>query len=226
MTDKIQIEGFNISYFPFQESKKLIYMIYPDMVTFTDEWQEKMANQYKVSIAVIYIPSSQWNDLLTPWPEPGEAKGFPPFAGKAESFLATLQSKIIPTVESRIRFTNNFERDLLGVSLSGLFTLWQWLQCSFFKSIASLSGSFWYNGFIEWFDSQKIQYKTGKAFFLLGKQEPKAPVKAYQSVGINTESIVERLKQTGIDVEFEWVAGDHFANPIPRAELAIGFLAS
>ena len=203
-----------------KESRTVTYLIYPELVPFPAGWQEEMSKKYNLSIVLVYIPADGWNDDLTPWSEPGEAKGFPPFAGKGAEMLKRLQTKIIPEAEKTMGITAPEERDLIGVSLSGLFTLWQWMLCDTFRSIGSLSGSFWYDGFLDWFDKQPVPKKEGKAFFLLGEREPKAHVKAYQSVGVNTEAIVKRLKDAGIDVTFEWVPGDHFSDPLKRAALA------
>lgn len=227
MNDKvkiIKIGDFNCDYIVPVSPKKVVYMIYPGEVQLPENWLASMSEKYNVAVLVVYIPANGWNDLLTPWPEPPEEKGFEPFAGKAPEFLKTLLNDIMPQLEKAAGIGIGMERDLIGVSLSGLFTFWQWLQCNSFKSIGCLSGSFWYMGFMNWFEKQTLPAKPGKAFFLLGKKEPKAPIKAYQSVGINTTAIVERLKSTGIDTEFEWVPGDHFVNPLPRAELAFDFL--
>ena len=199
---------------------KVVYLIYPEMMAFTPELIQQTATMYNVSIVCVYVPSDQWNNYLTPWAEPGEAKGFPPFAGLAYEFFTTLKQKIIPTVEMTLGMSPEAERDLIGVSLSGLFALWQWIDNDIFHSIASLSGSFWYAGFMEWFNTQTISKKSGKAYFLLGRDEPKAKIKAYQTVGVDTQDIINRLGEIGIDVSFQWVPGNHFANPLSRLQLA------
>ena len=219
MITKINIKGFECVFVPFEGSSTLTYFIYPALVPFDDKWIERMSSQLKVSIAVVYVPTDDWNDVLTPWPEPPESKGFPPFGGKAAEFLNLLQNEIVPQIEKMVGKVEF--RDLIGVSLAGLFTLWEWLGCNLFRSIASLSGSFWYDGFIEWFSKQTIPEKQGKAYFLLGEDEPKAKIKAYQSVGVNTEKVVEKLKEAGIKVKFEWVPGNHFSKPVHRAEKAL-----
>lgn len=221
---EVKIEGFKCEFVRNVTSEKVAYMIYPSVSGFSSDWLRQMAECHGVSIAMIYVPVDLWNDVLTPWAEPPEAKGFTPFAGDASQFYETLTSKIIPATDRELSLSTVSERDLIGVSLSGLFTLWQWLQHDLFKSIACLSGSFWYNGFIDWFDSQTIIQKTGKAYFLLGVDEPKAKIKAYHTVGVNTEAVVARLKTAGIDTRFDWVPGNHFSNPIPRAERAMDAL--
>lgn len=226
MIQNIDIAGFPCCISIVEDAIANAFLIYPELVPFSSEWIERMATLHKVNMMVVYIPADKWNDTLTPWPEPGEAKGFPPFAGKAPQFLKILQEDIVPELEQKNGKPNILPRDLIGVSLSGLFTLWQWMLCATFRNIACLSGSFWYDGFLKWFESQSIPSKTGKAFFLLGVDEPKAHVKAYQSVGVNTEAIVERLKTAGIPVTFDWVPGNHFSRPVHRAEKALESLYS
>lgn len=220
----LNIEGYGCQVATQSQSSTICYMIYPALEPFEDKWLEKMAAELSVNLVMVYVPAEKWNDALTPWPEPGEAKGCPPFAGKAKDFLDILQHKIIPGVEEAYNINDITARDLLGVSLSGLFTFWQWMICDTFRNIASLSGSFWYLGFIEWFEKQNIPSKTGKAYFLLGEEEPHAHVKAFQSVGVNTLRIVDTLKEHGLNVTFEWVPGNHFSRPVHRAEKALSAL--
>lgn len=200
-------------------------MIYPALHVFKEDWLETQARKNKCSLVVVYVPIDKWNAYLTPWPEPGETPGAQPFAGEGAKFLKNLQEDIIPQTEKVLGMNLATERDLIGVSLGGLFTLWQWMQSSTFRSIACLSGSFWYNGFMEWFSRQTIPHKQGKAYILLGTEEPKAYIKAYRTVGVNTENIVGALKKAGIAVTFDWVPGNHFANPLQRAEKALAFLS-
>lgn len=226
MFKQINIKGYEIVAVPYSGAASTCYLIYPELAELSNEWLEKMSVLHKVSLVAVYVPADQWNDALTPWPEPGEAKGCPPFAGKSKEFLELLTEEIIPVVEKECEIPISTPRDLMGVSLAGLFTLWEWLLNDTFRSIGCLSGSFWYVGFMDWFDKQKVPRKKGKAYFLLGEEEPHSHVKAFQSVGINTETIVKRLKAAGIDTEFEWVPGNHFSRPVHRAERALEALYS
>lgn len=223
MVQTFKISDVSCSYVG-RKSGRIVYVVYPLIEALTQEFIEKMAQLHDVSVAVVYVPASGWNNYLTPWPEPGEAKGFPPFAGEGTRFLDLLTEKLMPQVEKNIGLMSPPVRDLIGVSLSGLFALWQWLQCDVFNSIACLSGSFWYAGFMEWFEARTIPAKKGSAYFLLGEEEPKAKIKAYQPVGVNTQDIVERLKSCGVAAKFEWVPGNHFSQPIHRLELGFANL--
>lgn len=213
----IAIQGYNCRCIPCEGSDTITLMIYPALEMLDYKWLEKVSADYGVAVGALFIPAEKWNDVLTPWAEPPEAPSYPPFAGKAPEFLKLLLSEILPAVKEACGASSNVNVDLIGVSLSGLFTLWQWIQNDTFRNIASLSGSFWYHGFAEWFESQKIPDKSGKAFFLLGEDEPKAHVVAYRSVGVNTETIVRLLKKAGIKTQFEWVPGNHFSRPLHRA---------
>lgn len=218
MSTTIQVKDLTCEIEGTGKERKIIYMIYPKIAGLSEKWLSSLAQKNSVAIAMIYVPADQWNNYLTPWPEPPESKGFPPFGGNAGEFRKILLEEILPEVEKELGMAPDVERDLLGVSLSALFTLWLWMQDDTFRSIASLSGSFWYSGFMDWFDSCPMPGKDGKAFFLLGTEEPKAKIKAYRSVGVNTEQVVARLKDAGIPVTFEWVPGNHFSDPAHRAE--------
>ena len=110
--------------------------------------------------------------------------------------------------------------------MSGLFALWQWLKCDTFVNIASLSGSLWYDGFIDWMKSREIPTKSGMAYFLLGDQEARSKVKAFNSVSADTEEAISLLDSHGIKTEFQSVPGNHYAAPIPRLDKAFTALYS
>lgn len=224
MKDTIEISGFKCHLFGNGSETKVAYMLYPEIASLPEELLDKKAREFGVAVVMVCVPADDWNDALTPWPEPGEAKGCPPFAGKGPDFLKTLQDDIIPGTENTLSLPGDVERNLIGVSLAGLFSLWQWLLCDTFHSIACLSGSFWYEGFIEWFEKQTLPVKKGQAYFLLGRDEPHAPTKAYRSVGVNTEAVVSRFEGAGIPTEFEWVPGNHFTDPLGRADKAFAAL--
>lgn len=225
MPKTIIIDGMKCACYPNARSNRISYMLYPDMGNFfPEEWIDNLSKQYNVSIVLVYIPGDRWNDMLTPWPEPPEAPGCQPFAGNAEYTLNLLQQQIVPQCETAMNISSNPERSLTGVSLSGLFALWQWFRCRTFSNIACLSGSFWYDGFMTWFDAQTIPSNSGKVYFLLGRQEPQASIKAYRTVGVNTEAIFQRLNAAGVTTQFDRVPGKHISNPMPRAEKAMDYL--
>lgn len=222
MVQRINIENLNCLCSSPVSKDKIAYILYPmDMLV---DWIEPAAEKYGVTIVV--ITGMDWQNVFSPWAAPGVPKGDPDFKGESPDFLKTLQQKVIPWIESTLQTEDGAERNLLGVSMSGLFALWQWMMCDTFHSIASLSGSFWYEGFIDWMKRIHIPQKSGLGFFLLGDQESKSNVKAFKTVGINTRTVIELLTAAGIRTEFESVPGNHFSNPVPRLEKAFDALYS
>lgn len=198
------------------EYERIAYILYP--LDALQEWIEPAALKHEVSVVV--ITNIDWNNDLTPWPEPGEAKGYPDFDGKAPKFLKTLTEKVISEIDRRYPLPKNVEKTLVGVSLSGLFTLWQWALIGAFKNIATLSGSYWYEGFEQWVLRQPFADKKGKCYMLLGKDEPNSSTKAYRKVGICTENIVGYMRSQGVDVTYDIVPGNHFQYGIERLNKA------
>ncbi|MBD5313646.1 MAG: hypothetical protein HDS06_05430 [Bacteroides sp.] len=201
---------------------KIAYILYPmDMLA---GWIEPASGIYDTTI--VAVTGMDWQNVFSPWPAKGVPKGSPDFKGESPEFLRLLQQTVIPQVESALGISGSVERSLVGVSMSGLFALWQWMLCDTFANIASLSGSFWYEGFLDWMKNRPIPEKTGKGYFLLGDQEPKSRVKAFQSVGTDTQEIVAILRKAGIATEFQSVPGNHYSDPIPRLEKAFSALYS
>ncbi len=220
MIRKFVISGLQCLCSVWAGSDRVAYILYPmDMLS---GWIEAASEKYKATIVV--ITGMDWESVFSPWPAKGVPKGSPDFKGESPEFLKLLQTELIPTVEKALGVSQNVERTLVGVSMSGLFALWQWMLCDTFRNIASLSGSFWYEGFIEWMRTRSIPSKSGKAFFLLGDKEALSKVTAFQSVGQNTQEIVSLLRANGIPTEFESVPGNHYSDAIPRLDKAFSAL--
>ncbi len=121
------------------DSGKVAYILYP--LNRLKKWIEPAAKEFGISIVV--MTGMDWDNDLTPWPASGVPEGDPDFKGLAQNFFNELTQKIIPVLEASMNLCTDVERSLVGISLSGLFTLWQWPQSEFFNNIAMLSGSFW-----------------------------------------------------------------------------------
>ena len=222
MTQTIDINDLHCLCSTPHSKDKIAYILYPmDMLA---GWIEPASGIYGTTI--VAVTGMDWQNVFSPWPAKGVPKGSPDFKGESPEFLRLLQQTVIPRVESALGMSESVERSLVGVSMSGLFALWQWMLCDTFANIASLSGSFWYEGFLDWMKNRPIPEKTGKGYFLLGDQEPKSKVKAFQSVGTDTQEIVAILRKAGITTEFQSVPGNHYSDPIPRLEKAFSALYS
>lgn len=199
-----------------EDSDRIAYILYP--MDILDDWIEPAAARYGVNIAV--ITGMDWQNVFSPWKSKGVPKGTPDFKGDAPEFLQLMNERVVPAIERELMPDRPAERTLFGVSMSGLFALWQWMICDTFTNIASLSGSFWYEGFTDWMGSQAIPQKTGTAYFLLGNQESHTSVKAFSTVAVDTQEIVCLLQSAGIHTIFQPVPGNHYSDPLPRIEAA------
>lgn len=201
-------------------SNKVCYMILPEGIKGDlDDGLKGLAEKCGVSIAV--IEDVNWNNDLTPWPAVGVFKKAKPFGGKAASFLNKLTHEIIPEAERELSVAN-VERTLLGVSLSGLFAVWSAFNTDVFTNIVSLSGSLWYDGFIDWMKEQTPSPQLKKVCMLLGEKEKNSKEKRMATVEERTFAAAKILRaKTQAVVTFELVEGTHFSPILPRMERAM-----
>ena len=184
-----------------------------------DDGLKGLSEKFGVSIAV--IEAVDWNNDLTPWPAEGVFKKAKPFGGKAAVFLDKLTNEIIPETE-RDMGIEDAERTLLGVSLSGLFAVWAAFNTDAFANIVSISGSLWYDGFVEWMKEQTPSPQLKKVCMLLGEKEKNSKEKRMATVEERTLSAADILKAKGqAAVSFELVEGTHFSPILPRLERAM-----
>ena len=200
--------------YPTSGSDTVVYMIVPMHVAGLDQ----LAKKFAVNLVEVIV--SNWDDDLTPWPAAGVFPGDPDFKGLAAQTLDQLRTGIMPEVEDGI---NVRRRQFVGISLSGLFAVWAWMQGDDFDDIASISGSFWYDQFTEWLATQPVS-KQGMAYLSLGNKEGATKVQRYKSVVARTAEVEKILRYDGADVVFEWTQGNHFAPMLPRIEMALNQL--
>ena len=175
----------------------------------------------KHGVSVVVIDDVDWNNDLTPWPAEGVFKKAKPFGGKAVAFLDKLTNEIVPGTE-RDMGIEYAERTLLGVSLSGLFAVWAAFNTDAFANIISISGSLWYDGFIEWMEKQMPSTQLKKVCMLLGEKEKNAKEKRMAAVEERSILAADILKaKSQAAVSFELVEGTHFSPILPRLERAM-----
>lgn len=203
-----------------QSSNKICYMILPEGIKGDlDDGLKGLSEKCGVSIAV--IEAVDWNNDLTPWPAEGVFKKAKPFGGKASSFLEKLTHEILPETERGLG-VEDAERTLLGVSLSGLFAVWAAFNTDAFTNIISISGSLWYDGFIEWMEKQTPSPQLKKVCMLLGEKEKNSKEKRMATVEERTRAAADILKaKSQATVVFELVEGTHFSPILPRLEHAM-----
>lgn len=203
-----------------QKTNKICYMILPEGIKGDlCDGLKGLSEKHGVSIAL--IEDVNWNDDLTPWPAVGVFKKAKPFGGKAAAFLDKLTHEIVPETERDLGI-EDAERTLLGVSLSGLFAVWSAFHTDVFTNIISLSGSLWYDGFVEWMKEQTPSPQLKKICMLLGEKEKNAKEKRMATVEERTLAAADILKaKSQATVVFELVEGTHFSPILPRMERAM-----
>ena len=203
-----------------QSSNKICYMILPEGIK-GDLCDGMKGLSEKHGISIVVIEDVNWNDDLTPWPAAGVFKKAKPFGGKAAAFLDKLTHEIIPETERDLGI-EDAERTLLGVSLSGLFAVWSAFNTDAFTNIISLSGSLWYDGFVEWMKEQTPSPQLKKICMLLGEKEKNAKEKRMATVEERTLDAANILRaKSQATVTCELVEGTHFSPVLPRLERAM-----
>lgn len=201
-----------------QNSNRICYMILPRGIR--NEALDLEALSEKYSVSIVQVNGVDWNDDLTPWPAPGVFKKAKPFGGCAAAFLDKFVGEVIPETEKTLG-VENAERTVLGVSLSGLFALWAGYNTDAFANIVSISGSLWYDGFVEWVKEHSLSFNIKKVCLLLGEKEKNSKEKRMAGVEDDTRAVAETLsKNRGVETFFEMVEGTHFSPTKPRLERA------
>ena len=170
--------------------------------------------------ALVLIGGTDWDADLSPWPAKGVFPGSSGFSGGAEAHLKSLTELLIPAVERRICPGTPVRRVIAGYSLAGLFALWSSAVSDRFDACAAVSGSFWYDGFADWFREKTPQ---ARYFYLsVGDKEKNARNPRMARVEQAGESILEGLSEKGIPAVFEKNPGGHFRDVAERMACGIG----
>ena len=157
---------------------------------------------------VVRIPIGSWNDSLTPWPAPGLYRGEPDFGGHADRTLAALCDEALPAIE-RAEGLAPTRRAICGYSLGGLFALYALAHSNAFDACACLSGSVWYEGWVDHLRGLPFD-GTGKfAFLSIGTKEKRAALAILRTVQASMEACADVLRERGCEVEYAVGPGNH-----------------
>ena len=175
--------------------------------------------------ALALVPGTDWDADLSPWPAPGVFGGSSGFSGGAGKHLETLARDWIPEAESALSEAGRpFVRVIAGYSLAGLFALWAAAGSDLFDASAAVSGSFWYDGFAEWFRGREISAKF--VYLSVGDKEKNARNPRMAKVEEAGEAILAGLKEKGIPAVFEKNPGGHFRDVPERMARGIDYTLS
>ena len=198
------------------DSSSIIYILLPHRLPAEELTAiEELSTRFETNI--VAISEMDWNNDMTPWKAPAVKDG--EFGGRASQFLDRLKGDIFFNLESSLQIRNP-KRYLIGLSLAGLFSVWAGIMKPLFEGIASISGSFWYDGFADWLMKQE-DLKCVRYYVSMGEKEKETKVKRFANIEEDTMKAVETLMLKGAEVAFEVTEGGHNSPVVPRIEKSV-----
>ena len=104
---------------------------------------------------LVAVSELKWDHDMTPWYMGPISKHDTPCTGGADDYLKLLLDEIMPEAEALLPGAPAW-RGLAGYSLAGLFALYALYQTDVFARAASMSGSFWFEGIMEYVCSHEM----------------------------------------------------------------------
>lgn len=169
------------------------------------------------------ISGLDWNHDMAPWDIPPVSEKDAPCTAGAEEYLGLLTERIVPEVEDKLPGTVLW-RGLAGYSLAGLFAFYALYQTDFFSRAASVSGSFWYPGFLEYAFSGDMRRRPDCLYLSLGDRECRTKNPYLKTVQECTEQIAAFCRGRGIDTFFQVNPGNHFQHAVRRTAAGIAWI--
>ena len=209
---------YTISLFVGETSRDVVYAIMDE-----SDAKEVWAALDEPKPTLAAVSGVDWNRELSPWPAPKAFRGSDDFSGAAPAFLRKLTGHIVPLVENRLDFTPS-SRAIAGYSLAGLFALWAVFEADTFDRAASVSGSLWYDGFLEHMNTSILRDGVERVYLSLGDREKNTRNPRMAVVEERTRQMAELLEAKGIPVTFELNQGGHFNDAPCRITRAINAL--
>ncbi len=170
----------------------------------------QVATGLHCSVLSCQIP--HWDDSLTPWTAPGLYREDPDFKGQAGATLKKLVDEIIPLAQTHFCIHPSCYA-IAGYSLGGLFSLYAFTQCNRFAAVASMSGSVWYDRWIDYLNNASFDVTyNGKprfAFLSIGTKEKRAAIERLHTVEDCTHRSAEIFTARGIDTHYAVGPGSH-----------------
>ena len=216
------IGGYSASIF-YSENNINCPLIYTHLSCDTAEAVAKLLTG--LDIVLIVLEGVDWDRDLTPWSAKRAFRGGNDFSGGADAYLKDLTKKILPTVENTLGIVTS-NRMLLGYSLSGLFSLYSLYRTECFSCAASVSGSLWYDGFLNFLKDNRPMLLPKRVYFSLGDQECETKNPRLAAVEICTSEAEWIMQALGVKTVFERNPGNHFADVPERIAKAIRWLCA
>ncbi len=185
---------------------------------------DAVADLLTARVHLLSLDCSDWEHAFSPWPAPRAFKKAPDFSGGATETLARLAA-LLPVVEQRLGLQPRW-RGIAGYSLAGLFAAWSAYHASPFSRVACVSGSLWFDGWLDFATSRLLQTPPTRACFSLGDDEKNSRNPRLATVENMTRATAVYWQQQGIRTTFALNPGGHFDDIAARTAAAINWLAA
>ena len=161
----------------------------------------------------VSVQLADFDRECSPWPAPAVFWGNKDFAGGAREYLALLEQEIKPFIDKEF-FTlpDAGHTGFMGYSLAGLLALYSLYESPCFGRIASVSGSLWYDGWLEYMENRNPCNLDARVYLSLGTAEERSRNRRLAHVGGCTRRTAEILKRQLSEeaVSLMWHPGGHF----------------
>ena len=190
------------------EAESIIYIPQPEPVT---EEVYFLTDEFPVLLAS--IDGMDWNGDLSPWPAPKVFRGEEDFSGGADRFAVERKAGL--TVSHRM---------MAGISMSGLFALYMGTKKDSLEAIASISGSLWFDGFVDYLKAHPLSSGIKKIYLSLGDKEKRVRNPRMAKVEEDTLAVRDIIAKEGKEVLYQANRGNHFVHGAERLEEAVRYL--
>ena len=162
-------------------------------------------------IILAAVEEVDWEADLSPWPAPKAFRGGVEFTGGADAYLSEFTEEIVPAVEETLGFSPR-HRILAGYSMAGLFAIYALYRTDIFNRAVSVSGSLWYDGFLDFIKDNRPVRQPDRVYFSLGDHEAVTRNQRLAAVQDCTAQAEQHMRNMGVTTVFELNAGNHFAD--------------
>lgn len=167
-------------------------------------------------------------DEYTPWPSEALDPKFPPFGGLGDGYLSHLTNEIKPYIDSNYNtLPDPASTGILGFSLGGLISIYASYTTKEFGIIGSLSGSFWYDGWVEYLKTQKLTNPNLRFYLSSGRNEGLNKDNRRKNAAEATIATQNALsKVIGKEIHVHWDDGGHHDLRLQRHAAAIEWMTA
>jgi len=157
-------------------------------------------------IIFVGIASHARMDDYTPWTAPrlSDQRSVSDFGGQGDKYLSFIVEQCKPYIDKTFRTDAKAEvTGLLGKSLGGLISMYGAYQHpETFGRIGSISGSYWYEGFMKFIVSQTVErYGNRRIYMDVGSREGEGKQTVQREMVTRTQQVYAHLQAVGLGSE-------------------------